>query len=96
MDVVIAERREAHAYYSKSVLWSPRYTPWHFKNYFLYPALAVAFLMLYIRYIATPKKMMRLRKKGYDFPQLESRGWLDDWIEDEGDEDDYDEFAEAK
>ncbi|KAL4493666.1 hypothetical protein ABPG72_004159 [Tetrahymena utriculariae] len=94
-DVILAERRELHEYYKNSILWSPKYTPWHFKNYFLYPALCVAFLMFYIRYIATPKKMMRLRKKGYDFPTLEAKGWLEGWIEDEEDED-YDEFAEAK
>ena len=48
-DVILAERREVQEYYKNSVLWSQKYTPWHFKNFFLYPAIGVAFLMLYIR-----------------------------------------------
>jgi hypothetical protein len=40
--------------------------------------------MWYIRYIAIPKKMVRLKKtKGYEFPGLEEKGWLDGWLEDD-------------
>lgn len=85
-DVIIAERLELVEKYKKSILWSPKYTPWHFKNFFLYPAICVCFLMLYIRYIAVPKKMVRLKKKGYNFPDLEARGWLDGWLDDEEDD----------
>lgn len=35
-----------------------------------------------------------MRKKGYDFPTLEAKGWLEGWLEDEEDPDE-DEFAEA-
>lgn len=31
------------------------------------------------RYVALPKKMLRLKKKGYEFPELEAMGWLDGW-----------------
>ncbi len=37
--------------------------------------------MWYIRYIAMPKKMMKMKKKGYDFPNLEGKGYLEDWEE---------------
>ena len=85
-DVILAERLEIQEYYKKSVLWSPKYTPWHFKNFFLYPAFFVAFILFYIRYIAIPKKMIKLKQKGYEFPELESKGWLEGWL-DECDDD---------
>lgn len=42
----------------------------------------VILLLKQYRYIATPKKMLRLKSKGYEFPELEARGWLDGWIDD--------------
>jgi hypothetical protein len=53
-DVILAEKRAHMEKYKNSILWSPKYTPWHFKNMFLYPAIGVCFLMLYIRYVAIP------------------------------------------
>ncbi len=43
------------------------------------PATFVVGLMLYLRYVALPKKMLRMKKKGYEFPELEALGWLDGW-----------------
>jgi hypothetical protein len=95
-DLVLAERREELEKYRKSVLWSPKYTPWHFKYIFFYPFLWVMFLMWYIRYIAIPKRMLYLKKKfGYVFPELEEKGWLDGWLEDEA-EADQDLFKEIE
>mmetsp|Transcript_17289 Transcript_17289/g.19714 ORF Transcript_17289/g.19714 Transcript_17289/m.19714 type:complete len:204 (-) Transcript_17289:293-904(-) len=83
-EVIVAERRSQLEYYNNSILWSPRFTPTRFKYMFLLPALCVTALLLYIRYIATPKRMLELRRKyGYKFPGLEERGWLDGWIDDE-------------
>jgi hypothetical protein len=49
--------------YEKSILWSPVYTPKHFKYMFLIPGCFVALLILYIRYIAQPKLLMKYKKK---------------------------------
>lgn len=80
-DVVVATRRAELEIYKNSVLWSPRYTPAKFKYAFLYPAILVIMFLLYLRYVHTPRRMVHLRKKyGLKFPQLESKGWLNDWI----------------
>jgi hypothetical protein len=60
-DLILSERREYHEYLKNSVLWSPRYTPRHFLLGFLFPAVLVAGLMCYIRYIAIPKRMVYLK-----------------------------------
>lgn len=31
--------------------------------------------------------MKRLKAKGYNFPDLEERGWLDGWMDEDEDED---------
>ena len=51
----------------------------HFNYLFLLPSCLVIGLLLYLRYVALPKKMIRLKKKGYEFPELEALGWLDGW-----------------
>ena len=61
--LVVAERRAQLEYYKESVLWSPKYTPFHFKFMFLYPFIFVMLLMAYIRYVAIPKRMIYLKKK---------------------------------
>lgn len=58
----MAEGRESLEKYKKSVLWSPRFTPWHFKFAFFYPALFVGILMWYLTYVSIPKRIMYLRK----------------------------------
>lgn len=94
-DVVLAERRDELEKFKNSLLWSPRYTPWHFKFLFLYPAFFVGFLMFYIRYIAIPKRMLYLKKKyGIVSPELEEKGWLKDWEDEEDDEELDDPFKE--
>lgn len=93
-DIALAERRNLLEKYKNSIIWSPRYTPWHFKYIFLYPAAFVAFLMFYIRYIAIPKRMLYLKTKyGLTSPELEEKGWLQDW-EDEDEDFDDDPFKE--
>ena len=83
-EVIIAEKRTQLAYYENSILWSPRYTPRHFKFLFLYPTIAIIFFCFYLRYIALPRRMLYLRRKyGYKFNELEQKGWLDGWIDDE-------------
>lgn len=57
--------------YEKSLLFSPIFTPKHFKYMFLLPAVCVALLILYIRYIAQPKTMLKYKKKyGIKFKDL--------------------------
>ena len=93
-ELVLAERRNQLEYYKNSVLWSPRYTPKHFKYLFLYPAICVALLMLYLRYIQLPRRMLYYRKKyGYKFTELEQKGWLDGWIDDEIEEEVYQDWT---
>lgn len=88
-DIILAERREQIQNYQKSILWSPRYTPWHFKYIFLYPVFFIIFLMLYLRYIAMPRRLLFLKKKyGLTSPELEEKGWLVDWEEEEDLEED--------
>jgi len=49
--------------YEKSVLFSPVFTPAHFKYMFLLPAALVLMLMLYIRYISQPRNLLKYKKK---------------------------------
>jgi hypothetical protein len=66
--------------YQNSILWSPQFTPWHFKYLFLIPAVMVAMLLLYIRYIGQPRRMIELKRRlGIKFRELEKRGWLNGW-----------------
>ena len=47
------------------------FTPTHAKWMFVIPAIGVVLLMLYIRFIAQPKKMMEYKKKyGVKFKEL--------------------------
>lgn len=66
--------------YENSILWSPHFTPKKFKWTFAVPAVLVAMLLLYLRYIGTPRRMLELKKRlGIRFKELEKRGWLDGW-----------------
>jgi hypothetical protein len=79
----------------KIVLWSPRFTPWHFKNIFLIPSFFVAVLIWYITYVAIPRRAMFLRDRyGFIFKDLEvslsffinlmkERGWFDGWLDED-------------
>ena len=92
-DVILAERRYAIDYYKDSILWSPKYTPWHFWNLFFFPSIFVLFFLFYWRHVAVPKRMMQFKKKkGLIFPDLEKKGWLDDWIDEEFIEEDNMEY----
>jgi len=83
-EILIAEKKARLVYYENSVLWSPRYTPTHFKYLFLYPLICILAFFWYLRYIQLPRRMLYLRRKyGYKFPELEQKGWLDGWIDDE-------------
>lgn len=65
-------------------MWSPHFTPKHFKYLFLVPAVLVTMLLLYIRYIANPKRMMEIKRRlGVRFKELEKRGWLNGWEDDD-------------
>jgi SNF family Na+-dependent transporter len=49
---------------------------------FLLPAFFVTLLLLYIRYIAQPRTMLKYKKKyGIKFKDLEKKGWLDSWLD---------------
>ena len=88
-DIAMAEQRELVEKYKNSILWSPRYTPWHFKYLFLYPAAFIAFFLFYLRNIALPRRLLYLKHKyGIISPELEEKGWLKDWEEEEEMEDD--------
>jgi hypothetical protein len=68
--------------YEKSWLWSPVYTPTHFKYMFLLPACLVLMLMLYIRYIAHPRILLRYKiKYGISLKEYEKRGWMESWLD---------------
>ena len=76
--------------YENSVLWSPQFTPWHFKYWFALPgifllinsAFFVLSLILYVHYIAQPRKMLYYKRKyGIKFPTLEPKGWLVGWLD---------------
>lgn len=70
--------------YQDSILWSPRFTPKTFKKLFLIPAICAAMLLLYIRYIQSPRRILELKKRwGIKFKELESRGWLKGWAEED-------------
>lgn len=59
-------------------------TPSRFKWTFVYPMTFAVLLVLYIHYIQTPKRMLYYkRKKGFIYPELEAKGWLDGWIEED-------------
>ena len=88
-DIAMAERRETLEKYQNSILWSPRYTPWHFKYLFLYPVAFIAFFLFYLRNIALPRRLLYLKRRyGITSPELEEKGWLQDWEEEEELEDD--------
>lgn len=56
--------------YEDSFLWSPEFTPTHFKI-FLYPSIFVVFLIFYIHYVAVPKTMMEHKiKSGIRYPEM--------------------------
>lgn len=63
-------------------MFSPVYTPNHFKYMFLIPAFCVGLLIVYIHYIAQPKLMMKYKKKyGISLKQFEKNGRLDSWMD---------------
>lgn len=62
-ELVLKEKEAEMMRYEKSWLWSPVYTPAHFKYMFLLPGCLVLMLMLYIRYIAQPRNLMKYKKK---------------------------------
>jgi len=71
---------EAMEKYKNSILWSPRMTPTKFSFAFMYPMGFALVLLWYIHNVAIPRKMVEWkRKRGYVFPELEARGWLDGW-----------------
>jgi hypothetical protein len=42
----------------------------------------VVALILYVHYIAQPRKMLRYKRKyGIKFPELEPKGWLLGWLD---------------
>jgi hypothetical protein len=49
---------------------------------FLLPAIGVLMLMLYIRYIAQPRTLLRYKQKyGISLKKWEERGWMDGWMD---------------
>lgn len=55
-------------------------TPTKFSFAFMYPMGFALVLLWYIHNVAIPRKMVEWkRKRGYVFPELEARGWLDGW-----------------
>lgn len=68
--------------YENSYLFSPVFTPDHFKYMFLLPASLVLMLMLYIRYIAQPRQLLKYKKKyGISLKKWEEKGWMDGWMD---------------
>ena len=62
-DLVLKDKEAEMMTYEKSYLFSPVFTPNHFKYMFLLPASLVLMLILYIRYIAQPRTLLKYRKK---------------------------------
>lgn len=83
-DLVIAEKKAMVDIYTKSKLWSPRFNPKRFRTTFVIPMGCCFLLILYLHYIQIPKRMLKYkREKGFYFPELEEKGWLDNWLEEE-------------
>ena len=83
-DMVIAEKRLHIELLEKSKLWSPRFTKNHFKFHFGIPVACGLLLVTYLHFIQIPRRMLYWKKREkFDFPQLEKRGFLQNWIEDE-------------
>jgi hypothetical protein len=80
--MVLKEKEADMMKYEKSILFSPVFTPSHFKYAFLLPASLVLLLMLYIRYIAQPRTLLGYKKKyGISLKKWEERGWMDGWMD---------------
>ena len=59
-------------------------TPGRFKWVFIFPMGFAVLLVLYLHYVQIPKRMLYFkRQKGFIFPELEGKGWLDGWLEEE-------------
>ena len=81
-DLVMKDKESEMMKYQKSWLFSPVFTPTHFKFMFLLPAALVLMLMLYIRYIAQPRTLLRYKQKyGISLKKWEKKGWMDNWME---------------
>ncbi len=81
-DLVLKDREAHMVKYEKSWMFSPVYTPNHFKYMFLLPACFVLMLMLYIRYIAQPRTLLKYKQKyGISLKEWEKRGWMDGWMD---------------
>ena len=67
-DLVLKDKEAEMMAYEKSWLWSPVYTPNHFKYMFLLPATMVLLLMLYIRYT---HPLLQVYRTTEDPPQVQ-------------------------
>jgi len=80
----LAERRLQLEILEKSKLWSPRFTPAHFRLFFMIPVTFGIGLVIYLHYVQIPRRMLYWKQQQkFNFPDLERMGMLKDWIEDE-------------
>lgn len=67
-----------------SKLWSARLPPSFFTKVYI-PIVATGILFcVYLHYVQIPKNMLRKKRRyGMEFPDLERRGFLKDWLVEE-------------
>ena len=81
--MVLKDREELALKEQKQVLFSPRFTKRQFK-FSMFIAGMVSMFMVYHAYIFLPRHMLTLKKdRNMRFRQLEGKGWLDGWEEEE-------------
>lgn len=75
---------------NESKLWSARFPPSFFGKIYL-PIVATGVLFcVYLHYVQIPKNMLRRKRRyGTNFPDLEKRGFLKDWMVEDFQDDIY-------
>ena len=80
-DLRLAEGLAKMEMLNESKLWSPKFTPSFFGKVYLPIVASGVLFCLYIHYVQIPKNMLRRRRLyGTRFPDLERKGFLDNWM----------------
>ena len=79
-DMIKAENRVMAESFKKSILWSPKYKPTHFKWLFCIPMSFIFGFCVYIHKIQMPRNMMKMKKSlGCRFPENDAKGTFNSW-----------------
>lgn len=90
-DIALAEKIARTQMLEESKIWSTRFNPRYLKMAFL-PVFGLGIaVLLYVHFIAIPKRMLGLKQRqGMYFKDLERKGFLKNWIVEEYHDDIYD------